>query len=60
MILIFLLFGACQSIIFPIIGSVISKWYSTEYRGLISGAYSTSGNLGNIFGLQSAVFILDS
>jgi len=51
MIFIFLLFGACQSIIFPIIGSVISKWYSTEYRGLISGAYSTSGNLGNIFGL---------
>lgn len=54
----FILIGLSQSIVFPVLVSVIGSWFSKSHRGLITGSWGTSSNIGNIIGIQAAALIL--
>lgn len=56
----FILISLSQSMIFPTLVSIVGSWFSSKYRGLITGSWGTSANVGNIIGihLSTAIFNL--
>ena len=54
----FTLYGLAQYIVFPTLVAVVGNWFSKSKRGLVSAAYGTSGNVGNIIGFQTASIVL--
>jgi len=52
------LYGVAQFIVFPILVTVVGNWFSKSKRGLVSAAYGTSGDVGNIIGFQTASIVL--
>ena len=45
--------------VFPCLVSIIGTWFSKSKRGLITGAWGTSTNMGNIAGLHLSAAILN-
>lgn len=54
----FILLGLSQSIVFPTLVSIVSTWFSKDHRGIITGSWGTSTNIGNIIGAQVAALVL--
>jgi len=54
----FVIIGLSQSIVFPVLVSVIGSWFSNEHRGIITGSWGTCTNIGNIIGAQTAASLL--
>lgn len=47
----FFLIGLTQSVVFPILVSIIGAYFSKGKRGMVAGVWATSTNIGNIIGL---------
>ena len=54
----FVMIGLSQSMVFPVLVSVVGSWFSKSYRGMVCGSFGTSTNIGNIIGLQLAAVVL--
>ena len=52
--------GLAQSFVFPCLVSAIGAWFSRKRRGVATGGWGTCTNMGNILGLQSAAWLLQS
>jgi sugar phosphate permease len=53
----FFLIGLTQSVVFPILVSIIGAYFSKSKRGMVAGIWATSTNVGNIIGLQTASYL---
>lgn len=54
----FVFLGISQSVIFPSLVSTVGSWFSKQHRGVITGSWATSTNIGHIVGAQAAAMIL--
>jgi sugar phosphate permease len=48
-----------QSIVFPTLVAIVGSWFSTKHRGLITGSWGASANVGNLIGIHLSTTIFN-